>query len=521
MTCEGRLAWNTLLNLTTGLVLLVLNLLFVPLLLQAFGTELYGTLTLTWMVLAHLGWLDLGLSRASARYVARELAAGRPVQAAKWSWTALFAQSFLGVCGAVLLWLLAPLLVRVLQVHPARWELVILALRLFAVALPLDLAARSLSGVLQAGQRFDWINALNLLSVMGTYGVYALGILRGGDFVAVIYGLLALRFLSLAGHYWGAVRVLPSIKSPPDIGVLVRGYWGRARQMLWFGGWITAIALIGPLLLYFDQWVIGVLLGVATLPYYTVPFNLLARLGVLPSSLTATLFPAFSALEARLEWGRIEDYLIRAHRYLLLALTPLLFALFVWGPELLRLWLGAPFAAEAALPFRVLVCGFGIALLAPLSGTLLEAAGRPDVVARLYLVELPFNLIAVLLLTRAYGLVGAASSYTLRAIVETATLWFVLYRVLPLSWIDLWRGAFRRVVGVLVVFGGVSYLLRGARVEDPVALAGTFVVLAGYAVSILLFLMDAEDRARLKQFLSVKKRESKCEASIRSSVSES
>jgi hypothetical protein len=101
----GRLlVRNTLLNLGTGGVLFVLSLLFVPLMLGAFGAELYGVLTVTWMVLAHLGWLDLGFSRASARFVARDLALGRADRAALWGWTALLTQSVLGSCGALVLW---------------------------------------------------------------------------------------------------------------------------------------------------------------------------------------------------------------------------------------------------------------------------------------------------------------------------------------------------------------------------------------------------------------------------------
>ena len=41
-------------------------------------------------------------------------------------------------------------------------------------------------GVLEAGQRFDWINGLNFFNTVAGYVVYAVGIWRGGDFRFVV-----------------------------------------------------------------------------------------------------------------------------------------------------------------------------------------------------------------------------------------------------------------------------------------------------------------------------------------------
>jgi O-antigen/teichoic acid export membrane protein len=497
-----RLAQSTLLTLATGALLLALNLLFVPLMIRAFGTELYGVLTITWMVLAHLGWLDFGLSRATAKYVAQELALGRPEHAARWGRTALLMQVALGILGATLLYALAPLLAEALRVQADRLPLVILTLRLFAFALPLDLACRSLSGVLQAGGRFDLLNALNVTGILGNYAVYALGILRGADFLFIIYGLFLFRFVSLALSYRAAIAVLPELgRLVPSARCPVPGP-DRApgtghRALLRFGGWVSVAAMIGPMLLYFDQWTISLYLGVAALPFYAVPFSLLTRLSILPTSLTTTLFPAFSALEATTEWEKLEEYFVRSHRYLLIALLPALFVLFVWAPWVLHLWVGAEFAATATLPLRILILGFGVALLAPLSGALLEAVGRPDLLAKLYLIELPLNVLLVLLLTRQFGLAGAAASYTLRALLETLTLWLVLHRALPLSRTWLLQSGLHRLAPVVALLIALAITLMTWPQSIAVSAAVTLLTLAAYGGGIALFLLDRKDRSVL------------------------
>lgn len=492
-----RLAFNSGLNLATGLLILALNFLFVPLLIHSFGTELFGVLSVTWMVLANLGWLDLGFSRAAARFVAQELAAGNSDRAAIWTWTAVLTQALIGCCGAVALLLLAPNLVKWLHVAPERQALVTVALQLFAFAVPLDLAARSMTGVLQAGQRFGWVNALTLTTTLSTFAIYGIGILRGADFEFVIYGLFALRFLTLAGTCIGAATVVPSLRKLPDFRWIIANYRTHASVMVRFGSWVSVTAFLGMLLLYFDQWLIGFVLGVAMLPYYVVPLTLLTRLAIFPSSLTATLFPAFSALHAEADWPRIENYFLRANRYILMTLIPILFVLYVWGFEIFRLWIGPDFAAQVALPLRILICGFALSLLAPISGSLLEASGKPDLLAKLYMVELPFNFLIVLVLTKQFGIVGAAISYTIRALVETSAVWIVLYRVLPFSGARLLRQTLLPILPAVGIVGIAAWLLDEGRLGNIASIAGTLAVLAAYALFVAVFLLDGQDRNML------------------------
>jgi FkbM family methyltransferase len=201
-----------------------------------------------------------------------------------------------------------------------------------------------------------------------------------------------------------------------------------------------------------------------------------------------------TAMEMRAEWQRLEWYFVRAHRYLILPLIPILFVLVVWAHEIFRLWIGPEFARQATLPFRVLLVGAGVALMAPLSGVLLEAIGRPDLIARLYLAELPLNLLAVFLFTRAYGIVGAAVSYTLRALLETGVLWVLLFRALPLSSRRFFGEGLLPATIPVGVLAAAAWWLGDARLQSPTAWIGTTAALAGYAAAVPLFLLDDRDR---------------------------
>jgi O-antigen/teichoic acid export membrane protein len=446
-------------------------------------------------LVANLAWLDLGLSRAAARYVARELAVGDSRAAAVWAWTAIGTQVCFGTLGAVALWFASPFLVDALGVSQGVRDLGILSFHLFALALPIEFAIRSQVGVLEAGQRFGLSNAL---AIFGSAGLYLAGIvtvLLGQDFRIILYAFFSLRILSFLASFVAANTVVPLLRSFSTSELMTRRHLERVREMMRFGGWVALGLLLGPMLLYFDQWMIGVILTVTTLTYYTVPFNLLSRLSVFPASIIRPLFPAFSVLEATDQKDRIEHYYLRAHRYLFFALVPTFFVIFVWAREILDAWIGPSFALHATETMRILAVGFVISLLAPISGVLLNGIGRPDIVTKLYIVELPLNIASVWALTHAFGINGAAWSYVLRSIFETGLLWILIGRTISFSKESI---AFARRLGsqaalTLVAMGALAVLLRGSTIDDPESVVLSVLVLAGYATVVSFVVLDRQD----------------------------
>ena len=396
---------------------------------------------------------------------------------------------------AVLLCFLAPTIVDHIHVHQHNRDLVILTTRLFAFSIPLDFANRSFTGVLQASQRFDWVNGLTLFNSFATNAVYGITIITGGHFTMVIFGLVALRVINLWCVYAATARVLPEIKSLSSLKVMLGCYWERVTALVKYGCWVATASVIGPLLLYFDQWIVSVMLGVGYLPFYTVPSNLLWRLGLFPNSLTTTLFPAFSAMQVSHDWQRIERIFIRAHRYLLVALAPLLFVIFVWSSEILRVWVSADFSNHASLALRLLIPGFAIGLLAPLSGAVLEGVGRPDTLVKLYAAELPFNLAIVWVLTKNFGIAGAAMSYSIRTVVETLILLCIVYKIVPFSWKALVRQGILRPLIVMAPLAIAALWVRNASLSSPQDIGISLLALAVYCIGIFIGVVDQSDLA--------------------------
>src|SRR5207253_2345924 len=102
----------------------------------------------------------------------------------------------------------------------------------------------------------------------------------------------------------------------------------------------------------------------------------------------------------------------------------------VFSKHMLRLWVGATFAEESFRVMQFLVVGALINGVAYIPFTLVQGARRPDIAAKLHLLELPLYLVAAFLLINRYGIEGAAASWLLRATIDACLLLYFAYRLL-------------------------------------------------------------------------------------------
>ena len=153
---------------------------------------------------------------------------------------------------------------------------------------------------------------------------------------------------------------------------------------------------------------LGMLLTMAAVAYYSVPYDMVTRVLIIPTSLVAALFPAFSALISQGEWERLGYFLSRSVKWVLLTVGPVVVIVVVIGRDILQLWLGPIFAEESTPILQILAIGVLVNSLAHLPFALLQAASRPDLTAKFHLAELPVHGLLVWWLISLWGTTGAA-----------------------------------------------------------------------------------------------------------------
>lgn len=403
---SSAIAGNTVWNLVgTGLPLL-LAVVSVPVLIGSIGVERFGVLTIGWAILSYFGLFDLGLGRATTKFLAEALENGRVAEGYALFWTSILLNGLLGLVSAVGLAALTPLLVQEVLNVSAQVELeTIRAFYFMAAAVPLVTITNALRGTLEAQHRFALLNVLQVPTSMLTQAAPLL-VLPFSNSLTWLVGALALsRALGLIVYFAGALRQL---ESPFEGPLFARG---KLRALFSFGGWVTVTNTIVPFMFNADKFIIGSLSSMTAVAYYSTPYEAVIKLWIVPQSLVRTMFPIFST---NLEIKERTRLYTNAVRVLALVLAPLVATLIAFAPDVLRLWVGASFAAQSTLVLQILAVGVFAHSLALIPYNLIQGLGRPDVTAKFHLLETPLYLLMLWYGVQYFGILGAAVAWTIR-----------------------------------------------------------------------------------------------------------
>ncbi|PYP29151.1 MAG: hypothetical protein DMD49_13515 [Gemmatimonadetes bacterium] len=378
-------ARNTVLNVFGQLVPIAVGLVAIPIITRALGDARFGLLGLMWAVLGYFSVFDLGLGRATTKFVAERLAQRDDAAARRIATLSVACQTAVGIVGGAILAALVPSLVMsVLKVPDALRGEARAALLWLALSLPLVVLSLSLRGVLEATQRFDLVNLVRIPGSAATFLVPAIAAPLGTGLPGIVVLLLGVRILTCWATAVAIRRALPGFRWE------LRASWAALRPLLSYGGWVTVSNFVSPLLTYLERFVLGSIAGLAAVAYYTAPYEAVNRLLILPASLSTALFPAVSGAGAG-QQAHAQQLLGRSVRYLLLAMAAPVVLVIAFPRELLTVWLGATFAAHGADAVRILAAGILVNGLAHLPYVYLLGQGRPDVPAKFHLLELPLE----------------------------------------------------------------------------------------------------------------------------------
>jgi O-antigen/teichoic acid export membrane protein len=175
-------------------------------------------------------------------------------------------------------------------------------------------------------------------------------------------------------------------------------------------------------------------------------------------------------------------------RYTYILLYPLVLLATYLAPEILGLWLGDDFARNGTAVLRWLAVGVLINNVAAIPWTFVQAAARPDLAAKLHLVELPLYIGALVLLLGGRGIEGVAIAWTLRATVDLIAFAYFTRRLLPIG----------SQSGQMIVVIGISIpVLVLAALFPPFAIRGILLALAlpSFLLVAWFVLLEPNDRA--------------------------
>lgn len=492
------LARNTILNFGARLVSLAIAVAAMPYVIHHLGPDRFGLLSLAWIVVGYFALFDLGIGPATTKFVAELLGKGEAEKLPELVWTALASQVCFGFVAGILLAAATPALVSdVLRIPASLQTEARVVFFILAVSFPIDFANGSLQGVLMATQRFDLVNAVAVPSSALTYLVPVGALALGFGLPAIVLGLVVARLAAAAVLFALDARVHPSLAHG------IRFNRRLVRSLVGYGGWVTVSGAVGPVLVYFDRFLIGALISIAAVGFYQPPYMISTKLWILPTSLMTTLFPAFSSSAGRGDMEWVGNALIRSLKFLLLLVGPVAVVLVFFAHPILTIWLGPKFAAEGTAALQILAVGVLINSLAQAPSGLLLGIGRPDLTAKFHLAELPVHVVLAWVLVSRFGLAGASLVWTIRVSVDFILLTIAACRVTHISPRFLVGRDMRRVAATLATLTlALSITWIFSRSILPHALM-TLLLGGGFLLFTWRYVMNWEEKWQVKAALKL------------------
>jgi O-antigen/teichoic acid export membrane protein len=251
---------------------------------------------------------------------------------------------------------------------------------------------------------------------------------------------------------------------------------GIAKELLCYGKYMTGLAIVVFLSNQLDNAMIGKLLGMESLGYYTVAYTLANIPSTNLSKIIARVyFPMFSKLQADPEQLRVE---YSRGIYLVTSLVvPISVAIVVLAHEIIAVLYGNKWAT-AAVPLQVLAVFGCLQALWMLNGYLYNAIGKPYL--DFYMNALRFVLVSGLLypLTVSYGLVGSSLAITLPMATQFIAGLYLSWKVIGAP---IWT-TLRQLIAATAQGAVLAILLIGAK---------SLIAADSFPVLILLFLLGA------------------------------
>jgi hypothetical protein len=307
MTDFARVLRNTGWFLLGNALPILAALLTVPLLIDLLGTTRFGLLTLAWTLVGYFSLFDLGLGRALTKMVAERSQVG-PTESRTGGTTAdlstlcstgLGMVIVLGAVGGVV----GPLAILWSDswfdgVDAGGEEL--RSVIWIALGIPLVVVTAALRGILEGFQEFRLLALIRAPTGAAMFVVPWLAASIQPTLDWAVAALVLTRLVVLIAHWVPCSRRLHLSLAG------VQRRW--VRPLVNFGGWLTVINVVGPIVTYADRFVIASMMAAATVAYYTVPFDVVARLMLFPLALSSALQAPRSAgcAETAPEGGRLH-----------------------------------------------------------------------------------------------------------------------------------------------------------------------------------------------------------------------
>lgn len=416
---------NTIWNLAGAGIPLIFASFCIPYVIGKIGVERFGVLTIVWVLIGYFSLFDFGLGRALTQKISAALAKDEKQGIPDIVFNGVAFTFLTGLGGGLLLALLAyPLAYHWLNISTPLQADACKSFLWATFGILLTTVSNGFRGVLEAYEDFRNANILKIALGIANFVSPALSVMFFGNDVSAMVIILVLFRLLVTVFYYLQVENNVSVEWPKR-----KISFSGIKDMLSFGAWMTVSNVISPIMVNFDRFFISNISGGAVVAFYTVPFEIIVRVLILPMALTTTLFPRFAATLQNDKPAARKIY-FKSFKLTALVLGAVCLIGILLARIGLNLWMGNEFAEKSTLLCWILLVGVFFNGIAMVPYSLIQASGNAKITAQLHLVELVCYVPLLILMIHQCSIVGAAVAWSIRVFFDFCFLKYYSFRLI-------------------------------------------------------------------------------------------
>jgi len=401
-------------NLSLLVVRVCITFVMTPLYLRVLGKQDYGIWEILTVLIGYMGILDIGIKPTVGRYISKYAALNDLAEVRRVFSTACLFMFCMGILSAALL-LISGHVWFVFFAGDNAEPRYILLLSLVAINLVVRFPYLAIEGAFEGFQKYT---TKNLLSIVMAVSMSVLLYY----YIDLYDGLLMLATLSSSFTVIKYFVGTALLRMPRNGGLtfsLADCSWRVFRRSLVFGTKSFIQGIASRVQIGSDRVIIGLFLGPAAVPAYSIPANLISHFRNIGWTITDAFMPLFSSLDARNEQDALRRVYLKASRFCIGMLLPISIGTILLGGPFMAIWLGNGFREDAEKIIPLLVTITMLPFINPFSTRYLTAVGRHGLLAKLYPVAAVMTILLSILFVKPLGIVGVALGALIPTLIIT------------------------------------------------------------------------------------------------------
>ena len=376
-----------------------------PFVVHTLGNATYGVWSLLVSLTGYLGLVEIGVRVSTGRYINYYLGRGEPDKVSNVVSTSLAFYTGVSILVLGVAAGLGMFFGDIFSKAPtelaaqAKWILLLLGANIW-----LGFYSATFSQLLHAKDRFDLRNVgdVTVLAIRTAGTVWAL---KAG------YGLVVLAVVQVASGLWGCAILYALARWKGPSLHFGRSYISRQtfKELFGFGTWAFVGNVSTRIVYYTDAAVIGLLLGVEQITFYSIGFMLIDYGRNLVGHVVHVVTPDIQKAAGRNSLGELRWLMIRGTRITMFFVIPLFVGFMFLGREFISLWMGPDYVKSAWILFILTISQFG-ALATRTCGSVLVGLGHVRFLGFMGMAEAGANLVGsvIFVLLLGWGIYGVA-----------------------------------------------------------------------------------------------------------------